>query len=169
MLTEAQVLEHVETDLPSAALGRVIAAAYGEIEDFAGPTGAIRESHIDPLPRVLFTGYPVDTISEVVEIGVDGTETTVPPAEYRLRGAYEVVNTTGKGWADEVRVTYQRADDSAVRDEVAIELIRMIVEHRAPVDEATGGTAGYRANYAGMEQRKREAMARLNRRRAVVA
>jgi hypothetical protein len=168
MLTREQIEQQVETDLPTEAMDRVIASAYGEVADFAGPDGEITEPHIEPGGRVLFTSYPVATITGVVEVDPDGTETPVAESEYRLRGNYEVVHNSRR-WADEVVVTYQRRDDSAVRDEVAVELVRLIVEHRAPVQEQTGGLGGYRADYSGFERRKRDAMRRLTRTSGVVA
>lgn len=165
--SNAEVRQHIETDLTDPALNRLIAAAWSEVEQADGEA-SIEDIFIDEREPVLFTSEPISAITSIVKRDdAAGADETVDAADYRVRGRREILRTDGALWTGEVRVTFAPVIDESLRMSVLVELVRMMVEHRAPVSETSGGT--YQADYSGMEERRTKALNRLRRDRLLIA
>jgi len=149
MLTVAELREHIETDLGDAALTRLADAAASEITDIAGEIGPVTDVFRSPhFPhgkyREVQTRRKIDSISAIVERhDHDGTATTLDATDYEQVLSRTIVRR-GDGpnparlFAPITEVTYQPVVDTALRDRVQIDLVKLAVQFSGLTSERYG-------------------------------
>lgn len=159
LLTVDEVREHLETDLGTTALQRLIDDADAAIVDRFGPnpdsngeielviTGGSGQYGMGGWHngRLLFLDRPVasqEDVSALVEI--DGkVQRDVGPDQYRILHygrTLERIGTSGGywGWGSRVRIAYKPTTDTARRARVLLDLVRLASEYRAVKALAVG-------------------------------
>jgi hypothetical protein len=139
LLTTTEILQHLETDLGTTALQRII---DGEESEIVRRYGA-HDSQVDDLPgltSLIFLARKPGSITTVVE-RIGSTETTLAGADYQLRfgdmALERISDTTPILWGDRVRVTYVPESQAAVRKRVLLDLVQLAFANK--------GVASYRA------------------------
>lgn len=163
LLTVAQLREHVRTDLTDAALQRLADAAERIISDRAGPLASQTE-HFDAADLydhgdTIFLSRTPGSITSVSERdGLDDDVENLSADDYEIRGKRRLIRR-GDGtnprarWADHVTVVYVPVDDTDLRSEVQIELVRLMAENRGLSSETVGDWSGGYGDY--QQQRER--------------
>ena len=143
LLNVAELREHVQTDLPDAALQRVLNAEENEIVRRYGPHAEATEM-LRGGDRLLFLTRPAVSVSEVVETA--GVVATVMDAtDYRLWDGGRCLErlTTGPNpsvyWAERVRVTYTPVDQTTQRKLVLVQLVKLALAYSGLRSESVGG------------------------------
>lgn len=143
LLTVTQLREHVETDLPDAALERILDAEDAEIvRRFGSATSASETLAGNAL--LLFLSRSPGTISTITETEADNlTTTTLAADDYRLwpGGILERLATGTNGrsaWAPVVTVTYAPTDDQAQRIHTLIQVCQLAARYTGVVQESVG-------------------------------
>lgn len=133
LLSPAELKEHVETDLGTSALQRLLDDAEGDIVARYGENAA----EVDDLTgdgQLLFLTRRAGSITAVTE-RIYQTDFVLASNDYILRfrgGAMErlVAGSNPRyRWAPRVRVEYVPVDDTARRKRVIIDLCRLAVAH----------------------------------------
>ncbi len=137
LLTVPQLREHVETPLPDAAVQRLLDDAEAAITAQVGPVGTVSET-IQGGYSTLILSRPVGAVTSIVANG-----TTLAANDYRA-GSYVLSRLTGgtnpaSYWAGSVVVTYTPADDTATRQRVQIELVRLALTYNPGLTSETIG------------------------------
>jgi hypothetical protein len=129
----------VETDLTEEALDAFIAAAEADVRQVAGPVGPRVEAFTTyPRTSLLFLSQPATTITELRAGDTLTSLAVVPSTEYRLRpNGYIVERYDAEQWPRRVEVTYQPADDLALRESVVLQLVKLALAY-----EGLRGSAG---------------------------
>lgn len=158
LVTAAQAREHIETDLPDAALQRLIDDAESEIVRRFGPhaPGPVVEEHAggDPL---LFLRRPALSVQSVAE-EVAYVVTALDASDYRLRFGGRAIERLPTGphprrfWGDLVTVTYAPVDDTPQRVRVLLDLVQLAVAYGAVDSVSVGDYSEQALDY----QRERE-------------
>ncbi len=137
LLTVPQLREHVETPLPDAAVQRLLDDAEAAITAQVGPVGTVSET-IEGGYSTLILSRPVGAITSITANG-----TTLAANDYRA-GSY-VLTRLGTGtnpasyWAGSVVVTYTPVADTATRQRVQVELVRLALTYNPGLTSETIG------------------------------
>lgn len=151
-LTVDQLREHVTSGLGDDALQRLLDAAYVAIAARIGASGTRTELAFGGF-RTIALGRPASSVTGVTET-VGTTTTTLNANDYRLRPDTYTVERLSTGtnsrwaWAGAVEVTYTAVDDDALRDSVAIDLVRLALTSNPGLTSETIGawTEQYASN-----------------------
>lgn len=139
-MTVTELREFITTDLSDAALQVLLDAAEAEVEAYAGDAGDTVQLVDGPLARIPLT-RPLESVTSVTE-NVSGTVTTLAGDDYRLRADGYVLErlTTGtnrRGWfRGFITVTGSPGDDSAIREAVTVDLVRLDLDEDASIASA---------------------------------
>ena len=131
-LSEAEVRNHVETGLVSAALQNIMNEAEQDLDQRHGEY----DSQVDDLEGGLediWTTRPISAITSVIET-VGTTDTTLATDDYVQRHGTQLERLdTGTNarqrWGDRVKVTYTPVDTKNRRIMVFIRLIKLSIEY----------------------------------------
>ena len=147
LITPAQLQEHVETDLVTAALQRIIDAADGDIvARFGDHTANIVETRTGG-GRLIFLDRPASSIVSISEyLGMPFEEdTTVLVADdYRLWYGGLAIERLASGtnartyWGDRVVITYAPTQELARRTRVEIDLCKLAIQYDATKATSAG-------------------------------
>jgi len=126
--------EHIETELEDSALERLLAAAYDQIDAVAGPTGELIEHHAGGSRFIILRRFAAEADSGGEQIEVreaDAAAALDPATEWRIlsdRRSIERLEpgceTCERRFFGPVEVIYVPRADDAIRDLVAIELVK---------------------------------------------
>ena len=157
LLTQAELKQHVETDLDQAALQRLMDDAEAEIIKRFGAHGDKTSTQIiedlEGRAASIFPYRPETTIVSVTEYEIDGTETVLALNDYRIwHGGREISRridgTNPRGvWAPRVRIIYLDATELPNRKRVQADLVRLAIEYRALKSESSGDLDQSYADY----------------------
>lgn len=138
-LTVPELRQHIDSELPDAALARIIADVYDEIVAKYGPVGVdVSERVVSDFDRdgaIVLRRKPASITSIVEELDSVGDSTrTLDPTDYRVRG-YTVQRLRGgvfpaRGWSGYgTTVTYRPRDDSARRAMAVVDVAKEELAH----------------------------------------
>src|SRR3990167_8626469 len=158
LLTTTEILTHIETDLETTALQRIIDAEEEEIVSRFGAHTSLTEEHVGG-DLFLFLGRVISSITTVTEI--EGTTETVLAAnDYALRHSNRAIERLSTGtnartaWAKRVRVVYAPDQDAARRKRVLIDLVQLATQYHGVKEESSGNWSSGYPDY----QRERDAI-----------
>lgn len=150
-LTVAQLRDHVETDLVSSALQRILDAEEEELISKFGPLA----SQTDVLcggGLHIWASRPLKVVTSIVEW--DGTTaTTLVSTDYRLSANRRTLERLATGtnqasvWADEVTLSYI-PDDAARWTRAFIDLVRLALQYSAKGSESIGDYSSTNLEYS---------------------
>ena len=126
LLTAAQLRSLAPTSLEDAALEILLAAAEQEIDRHAGAAGDVTERFRAERPRVLGLARPAALVVSVTQQGValDPTDYALECGGELLRRLHDGANPAWRWWGH-VTVVYTPVDDTASRQRVQAELVRL--------------------------------------------
>lgn len=146
LLSVPELREHVETDLPDSAVQALIDDADAEIVRRYGP----HRDAANPLSirlmgghKFLFLTRPIETVDSITETA-GGVETELAADDYRVWYEGFALQRRSDGtnvasvWGEEVVIAYVPQDDTAIRQRVAIDLVRLAVQYQALRNERVG-------------------------------
>lgn len=157
LVTTDIIRQHVETDVTSAAIDRIIAATEAEVVKRYGPHhadgGAVVEAFtMDSPTDVLWLSRKASSITSAVcrYVGDLATaDVTVDATGYVLENGGRSLRRIGDYWAPITTVTFVRTDDDAQRVDVIIDVVKAALDYQADPD------------YTGVKYRRdREALLR---------
>jgi hypothetical protein len=173
ILTVDQLRGFINTPLADASLQILLDQTEEDIVKFAGAPGNVTEL-IDGGYRRLTLHRPAVSISSIKEtIGITlTTELTLDPSDYRIRAYGYVLERLGTGtnprwyWGRLVEVTYAYAPDTAVREMVQVDLVKLELAFSAGIAGETVGAwaISFRSSAAegSQEDMRNEILSRLN-------
>lgn len=145
LLTTAEIKTHIETDLPEAALQRLIDDAEALIVEKYGANHSTTPLtlQMDGGERKLFLSRRAASISAVREYDADDETTTLETNDYRFRkGQYLERLSTGTNpmdyWGTIVEVDIIPVNDTARRKRVLIDLVQLAIRYNAVHSEKVG-------------------------------
>lgn len=136
--------QHVETDLPPAALKRLIADADALIVEKCGPHAATTETFwTNRVDEYIYPSRRVASVDQIDELDGD-TETTLANDDYEIldngimiRRLNDGTNPSSK-WLDRVVVQYTPITQNERRIRVTIDLVRLAIQYNALKAESAG-------------------------------
>lgn len=174
ILTVDEIRAYVETDLDDASLQRLLDAAEAAIVSYAGSPGEATQLVDGGVGRLALARRAASMTTVTESRGT--TTTTLDADDYRIRADGYVLERLNTGtnprsrWYGQISLTYVPVDDSATREAVQIELVRIDL---ASSSGAGGGglksesIGDYSASFGSTdsrtpEQQRADALARLN-------
>ncbi len=121
-MTVAQLRTFVTSPLPDEALLTLLSAAASAITGVAGATGEVTEYVAGGYTRIV-VGRQIGTLTSVTENGTALTATDYRASGYVLTRLDTAANPTT--WGTAVVVVYTPADDTAERQRVQLELVKL--------------------------------------------
>lgn len=170
LLTPAELRTHVETDLPDAAIQRLLDSAEATIVDAAGAPGKRTEhftamGHPHGRDTILTLSLPVDSIDSVVEreSPQNSTSVTLSANDYLVRGRRELIRLTDgdnprRYWAPDVQVTYMRVADTDARVRAQIDLVKLAIQYAGVESERYGDVQIGHGSLTAGDERVRAAL-----------
>ena len=155
LITVANLILHIETDLATAEVQRLIDAADDSIVEAHGEhssTGTVTDLLIGG-DRALFLTRPYSALTSVTEYA--GTSTTVlVAADYRAwygnrlleRLALDATNPAAY-WAERVQIIFTPVDDDKQRIEATIDLVRLAMQVTGLQSQRAGDYSAVSLNY----------------------
>jgi hypothetical protein len=168
ILTVDELREHVSSELGDDALQRLLDDAEAAILAYAGAAGDVTEL-IDGGFARLALSRPAVSITSITE-RQGTTDTTLATDDYRIRAqGYVLERLTGgtnsrSTWRDLVTVVYEAADDTAIRQIVQVELVKLAITFDPYLASKTIGawTETYATADKSIEEWRGEILARLS-------
>lgn len=164
-LTLDEVRDQVQSDLTSAAFGKVYAAEERRIVKVVGKDTAVIERK-NALGLVdLFTHRTIGTINSIKErVSVSSDEVTLASDDFRVVGERRIRRLStgtngGSWWGVEVVIDYDPVDNIDLRNSTLVELCRISVDESAAESEKDGD---YQATYRNPKRARKEALDGLN-------
>jgi len=143
LLTVTQLREHVESDLPDAALERILDAEDAEIVRRFGALASESEELAGDA-RLLFLRRHAAAVTTVTETEADNaTVTTLAANDFRQWGG-GILERLATGdhpraaWGPVVTVAYTPEDDSTERTHVLIQLCQLAARYTGAQHESVG-------------------------------
>lgn len=130
-VTAAIVATHVEHDLTTDAIERLIEDAERDVELRAGSNAARTEQHILPAKRRrIFLKVKAASLISVQEgEEIDELTALVEDTDHKLVDDGWVVERLGADFQSRVEIRYAPEQDTARRDRVIIDLVRLAVQY----------------------------------------
>ena len=157
IITVADLREHVETDLPEAAVQRLIDEADQLVVDAYGAHGPATQTddlYGDAGSEYVFPHRVVDAITTVTEHSSETTSKVIDPTDYRvLNGGTTLLrlrNGTNPsiGWPYRVVVAYVISTaENPRRRGVVIDLVRLAAVHTGLRSERAGDYSAQSVDY----------------------
>jgi hypothetical protein len=143
LLTVDELREHVTTSLGDDALQRLLDDAEAAITAYAGEVGAAVEIVSGGSPT-LTVGRPIESITSVRERDGWQTPTTLATDDYEQIGPFVLGRlrygtNSAPTWRGPVRVTYAPVDDTATREIVQLELVKLAISFNPALASETVG------------------------------
>lgn len=172
----ANLKEHVETDLASTAIQRLLDAEDEEITRRFGDDATVTEEHILEVPegfesgvvtaqrigrRRIWTQQQINSVTTVKEgptlLAADLT-TLVEDADdgFRIIHNGYAIERIGTDFDKRVEIIYVPKTDTKRRDRVTIDLVRLAIQYSALGSEKVGDWSGSHVDY----QKERESILR---------
>ena len=148
--------EHVETDLGDDALTRLIDDAVAAIARRHGDAASVTKTFLPGFDATLYCDPPIGSLTSITESDGD-TETVLSADDTRLLYGGRHIERLATGthpadrWASRVTVAYVPVDDSARRDRVTIDLVRLALQYSALQSEGAGD---YRATHLDYQRER---------------
>jgi len=145
-VTITDLRENIETDLPDAALTRLLAEAVLDVESRFGDDSA-QTVVLDGGGRYLRLLRPAASVSAIVEKALDRSVlATLDATDYEVRHGGRLIerleggnNSRGEGWADIVSVTYTPHAEEAIRNGVLIDLVKAAISYEGLIKNQVVG------------------------------
>ncbi|MDA2936831.1 hypothetical protein MYX75_01025 [Acidobacteria bacterium AH-259-A15] len=169
LLTTTQITDHFDTDLPTAAIQRLLDDAEKEIiRLFGGHTSQVdnllivgtltKEEQSRDLPgKYIFPTRPIKTVTSIVET-VSDTDTTLASDDYKLFHGGRQIKRLNDGtnprtiWGSRVKVTYVPVDDQDQRKRVQLDLVKLAIQFDGLANSKVGSVALVIGEYEGQRQ-----------------
>lgn len=157
LLTPAQFRQHVNTSVADPALQRLLDAAELAITGRVGALTAITERRRGG-GSMLYFGRAIGTFTSITERTGDPigwTDVVLDATDYTLlsdaRTVRREITGTHKAerWADDVTAVYTPLDDTAERQRVAIELVKLDLAHQPGLSGQSIGS--WSESYAALD------------------
>ncbi|TSA52473.1 MAG: hypothetical protein D4R45_06990 [Planctomycetaceae bacterium] len=162
LIIPAELLQHVETDLSTTALQRIIDGQEKAITKRFGEHEAQTQVFYPNYSNVIYPTRRVSSITAIVER--DGnTDTTLSADDYEITNSIRIDRlpdgtNSRTYWAPRVHVTYVPEDEAALRIQVLIDLCRLTIAYNALKRESTGD---YSAESKDYQKERLEIMSQL--------
>lgn len=174
-MTPAMVKEHIETDLGTDAIQRLIDDADDEIIRRFGADSSVTEQHILEPPhgygdyvalpptigrRRIWTKQKIASVTSLKEgPTLDSSDLTTLTQDaatngYRLVAGNAAVERIGTDFARRVQITYVPQTDVKRRNRVTVDLVRLAIQYNALDSERVGDWQGSYTDY----QKERESI-----------
>lgn len=171
ILTVDEFRDFVETDLVDSALQVLLDSAEEAILAYAGPPLEVTQLVDGGVARLAMT-RPVASVSSITEL-YGGTTTTLAADDYRIRADGLVIERLRTGtnphgyWHGFVTLTYVPLADTATRQAVQVELVKIDLATQAGSGTLRSQTIGDFSESFGTDnrdpqQQRSAALARLN-------
>lgn len=152
LVLPADVRAHFETDLSDAALQRLIDDADQLIVKRFGPhasSGAINVEVFSEFSDVLYLTRPIAAVTSVTETKINGTQTALVPADYRIElGGSRLRRSTTPGfWEYRVNILYTPVSDDKLRTRIELDLVKLAARYNAARTENVGDYAATEVDY----------------------
>jgi len=162
LITPAELLEHVETDLSTTALQRIIDGQEKAITRLYGEHETQTQTFFPNYSKVIYPTRRVSSVTSIVERDGD-TDTTLAADDYEITNSIRLDRLpTGTNprtyWAPRVHVTYVPESESALRIQVLIDLCKLTIAYNALKREATGD---YSAETKEYQKERQDIMSQL--------
>lgn len=158
--TVAELKEHVETDLPTAALQRLIDDADQDVVSRYG-ADATQTDDLDGGSEFLFPTRRISSITSITESS-GNTDTVIAVSDYRLMNGGRMLQRRTGGvnsasrWYPRVTLVYVPVDDAYRRKRVVIDLVHLAIKYNALSSEHAGDHIAQSVKY----QEERESVLR---------
>lgn len=167
LLTVDELREHVTTSLGDDALQRLLDDAEAAITAYAGDVASAVEIVSGGSPS-LTVGRPIESITSVRERDGWQTPTTLATDDYEQLGAFVLSRlrygpNSASHWRGPVRITYTPVDDTATREVVQIELIKLEIAFNPALASETVGawTQTFVSSQKSYPEQRGDILARL--------
>lgn len=143
LLTVDELKEHITTSLGDDAVQRLLDDAEAQIVAYAGDVDEAVELVSGGSHRISVS-RPIDSVTSIVERVGWTTPVTLAVDDWELDGPF-ILNRLRTGtnqshnWRGPVRVTYAPVDDTATREIVQVELIKLEVANNPGLASETVG------------------------------
>lgn len=141
VLSVAELLTHLETDLTDPAIQRLIDDAEAEIDERVGELATqTDEFHGETLAQSIYLtrkAAVITTVTEEVKSGSAWVSTVLAADDYELHFSGRQLRRLSDGtnpastWGDAVIVTYEPKSDAARRLRITIDLVKVAVAFNA--------------------------------------
>lgn len=180
LITVADLREHVETDLPDAALQRIIGDADAAITERFGGHGEggatiSEEIHPSPLSPLLFPARPVSSVESITEhqgpLFDEETVTVLAADDYRVELGGRAIRRLSSGtnaatvWGERVELVYTPVVDGWRRARVTVDLCKLTIAYNALKHEGAGD---YRADSLDYQRERERILGELARAGGIV-
>lgn len=167
LLTVDELREHVTTSLGDDALQRLLDDAEAAITAYAGEVGTAVEIVTGGSPT-LTVGRPIESITSVRERDGFQSSTTLATDDYEQLGSFVLGRlrygtNSAAHWRGPVRVTYTPVDDTATREVVQIELVKLEISFNPALASETVGawTQTYISSQKSYPEQRGDILGRL--------
>lgn len=151
LLNVAALRQHIESDLPDAAVQRLLDAEEAEIIARHGPHDEAIEERYARGEIMLYRR--ADSITSVEEYQADGSLLTLDEAGYQLaEDGFRLVFLPSVVWPYHVLITYEPRDTKDQRRLALIDLVRLDIQNTGRAEETVGD---YRSKAADATERER--------------
>ena len=160
LLTTADLLAHVSSDLATASLQRLLDDSEAEIIKRFGPHSA-SSSQVETLigegRAYVFVTKPVSAVNQIIET-VGRTDTTLSANDYKVHNSLTLErldNGTNprSAWGDSVKVTFTPVSDTDQRKRVQIDLCKLAINFEGLSSESSGNYSRSFGDYQVERQR----------------
>ena len=160
LLTTAELLAHVSSDLATASLQRLLDDSESDIIKFFGPHSA-SSSQVETLigegRSIVFVTKSVSAVNSIVET-IGRTSTTLSADDYEVHSNLTLErldNGTNarSAWGDRVKVTYTPKSETDQRKRVQIDLCKLAINFEGLSSESSGNYSRSFGDYQLERQR----------------
>lgn len=169
-MTVAKIRGHITTDLIDSAIQRFLDDIDAMIDNEYGALATqVDTFEGDIFATALFLSrkaVTITTVTEEVKSGVGYTETVLSANDYKLRYGNGQIERLASGdnpratWGDVVTIVYAPFDETAQRERVTIDLVRLAIEYNALGSESIGD---YKSTSVDYEKERGKILSRLKR------
>lgn len=174
LLTVDELQEHVQTTLGDDALQRLLDDAEAAITAYAGAVGTAVEIVNGGAGRISVS-RPIDSVTTIVERDGWTSPVTLAVDDWETYGRFELTRlrtgtNSSRAWRGPVRITYVPVDDTATREMVQVELIRLSIATNPGLASETVGawTQTYASGRKSIPDQRGEILSRLRETAAFV-
>lgn len=167
LLSVEELREHVTTGLGDTALQRLLDDAEAAITAYAGAVGATEELVSGGGSRITTT-RPIASVGSIVERDGGLSPVTLSVDDWELRGRFVLARLSlgtnqSSSWRGPVSVTYTPVDDTATREVVQVELVKLAIAFNPALASETVGawTQTFVSSNKSYADQRGEILARL--------
>lgn len=153
-ITTQNLRDHLETDISTNVLNRLLSDATEYVENLVGPESGSHTAEFLGGGRSIRLHRPASQITEAKEVSASGDETVLTSDQYLLQYGGRILRRLGGyWWGQSVIVTYNVVSDTAIRDRVVIDLVHLAATYRGFISSESDG--GYSQSRMGDYEKER--------------